>query len=139
MLFRDDHLLHSDDFYAVWRSRDVVGVRIHGPLTDERNPIWRAQVDALCDRDGWPRFVALDVKDAIPAASLPRRVQTALWGKKTLQRITCGSIHLGEDSRVSVTVRAILRVAGMDNVLLRSTDLEFERDVASMLRDESPL
>jgi hypothetical protein len=138
MLFHADHLLHQDDFYAVWRSGDVVGVRIVGPLTDERNPLWRAKLDALCERDGWPRFIALDVKSAIPAATLPKRVQTALWGKRTLQRITCGSIHLGEDGRVSLTVGAILRVAGMDNVLLRTSDAAFERDVTLMLRGEKP-
>ncbi len=138
VLFVDETKLHDGDFFAVWRRRghggDVVGVRIVGPLTDEKNPVWRAWLDARFATDGWPRFIALDVKDAIPAASLPtKRLQTAMWGKSTLGRIERGSIHLGHEASVSLTVRATLRIAGMSNVSLHHSDAAFDDDINTML------
>jgi len=133
-LFVDDARLHDGGFFSVWRRGDVVGVRIVGALDDEKNPIWRAWLDDRFASDGTPRFVALDVKDATPAAALPKRMQTAAWGRRLLGRITHGTIHLGHDANVSLTVKAILRVAGMDNVWLRTDDDAFAADIDAMLR-----
>jgi hypothetical protein len=137
--FTEDKRLHDGGFFGVWRARvaagghDVVGIRIVGPLTDERNPVWRAWLDERFAVDGWPRFIALNVKDALPAASLPRRLQTAMWGKKVLGLIERATIHLGSEASVSLTVRATLRIAGMNNVDLRDTDAAFADDVRHML------
>ena len=132
VLFDDVHRLHSADFFGVWRAGDVVGVRIEGELTDARNPVWRAWLDARFAADGWPRFIALDVKDAIPMASLPMRIKTALWGRATLARIDHGVIALGRDARVGLTVRAILRVAGMNNVTLLDDASAFAKAVDAL-------
>ena len=137
MLFDDDARLHDGGFFAVWRRQgaagDVVDVRIVGPLTDDKNPVWRAWLDARFAADGWPRFIALDVKDALPAASLPKRLQTAMWGKQVLGRVERGGIHLGREASVSLTVRATLRIAGMSNVSLHHDDDAFAGDVRAML------
>lgn len=138
-LFDDAHCVHTADFFAVWRVGDVVGVRIVGELTDARNPIWRAHVDAHFDAVGWPRYVALDVRKAIPMATLPLRIQSALWGKKVLSKITAGVLGVGKDARVGLTVGAIMRVAGMGNVVLCHDDDDFTARVARMERGEDPL
>jgi hypothetical protein len=135
-LFAPDALLFDGGWFGIWRAGAngaVVGIRIEGALDDERNPVWRAKFDELAEREGWPRFVALDVRDAIPAASLARRMQTAAWGRRTLARIEHATLGIGADGRVSVTVRAILRIAGMNNVTLRSDDDAFFADVDAML------
>jgi hypothetical protein len=137
-LFSSGALLHGGGFYDVWRCGDVVGIRIEGELNDERNPIWRAWLDDRFAKDGYPRFIALDVRAAIPAASLPRRLQTANWGRKTLSLIEYGSVHLGDSATVSLSVRATLRIAGMSNVVLRSNDEDFDGDVAAMLLGQAP-
>lgn len=134
LLFIDDARLHDGGFFAVWRRGDVVGVRIVGPLDDERNPVWRAWLDDRFARDGMPRFLALDVKSATPAASLPKRMQTAAWGRRLLGQISLGTIHLGHKANVSLAVKAILRVSGMDNVWLRTDDDAFAADIDAMLR-----
>ena len=92
--------------------------RIFGELTDARNPVWRGWLDAHFANDGWPRFIALDVRDAIPMASLPRRIQTAVWGRDVLSRIEAGAVAVGSGARVGIAVGAILRVTGMTNVTL---------------------
>lgn len=133
-LFVDDALVHDGGFFTVWRRGDVVGVRIVGDLDDEKNPVWRAWLDERFAQEGVPRFMALDVRSATPAASLPKRMQTAAWGRRLLGQIAHGTIHLGHDANVSLTVKAILRVAGMDNVWLRTDDDAFAADVKAMLR-----
>ncbi len=142
-LFVDDVLLHDAGWFTVWRrSRaefDVVGVRIVGHLTDEKNPIWRAWLDDEFSRTRWPRFIALDVKGALPAASLPKRLQTAMWGKKVLGLIEHGSIHLGTEASVSLTVRATLRIAGMTNASMRNADVAFAADVDAMMAGRAPV
>lgn len=135
-LFVEACRLHDGGFFSVWRRGDVVGVRIVGDLDDERNPIWRAWLDARFAADGLPRFIALDVRDATPAASLPKRMQTAAWGRRVLGQIERGTIHLGHDANVSLTVKAILRIASMDNVWLRTDDDAFAADVAAMLHGD---
>jgi hypothetical protein len=137
-LFVEDARLHEGGFFGVWRRGDVVGVRITGPLTDERNPVWRAWLDARFAVDGWPRFIALDVKDAIPAASLPKRLQTALWSKQALSTIEYGCVQLGREASVSLTVRATLRIAGIGNISLHTTDDAFDADVGQMLAGVCP-
>ena len=113
-------------------------MRITGELTDERNPIWRAHVDALCAEAGWPRFMVLDVRDAIPMASLPKRIQSALWGKAVLSRVEHGLIVVGGNARAGLTVRAILRVAGMTNVTIASADRAFTATLADLLAGHAP-
>lgn len=130
-LFTPETLVHDGGFFRVWRKATAVGVDIRGELNDERNPIWRAWLDAHFAAHGTPRFIALDVHEAIPAATLPRRMQTAAWGRQTLSLIEQGSVFLGDAARVSLTVGAILRIAGMTNVHLRTRLVDFDDDATS--------
>ena len=129
---------HDGDWFGVWRVAQTMGIRIVGELDDDRNPVWRAKVDELCARDGLPRFIALDVRAAIPAASLPRRMQTAAWGRRMLASIEYASLAVGKDARVGITIGAIMRIVGMSNASLRNTDDAFTRDIDAMLRGERP-
>jgi hypothetical protein len=133
-LFTPETLRHDGGFFRVWRKGLVVGVDIRGELNDERNPVWRAWLDAHFVEQGMPRFIALDVHEAIPAATLPKRMQTAAWSRTTLSRIEQGSLFLGDAARVSLTVGAILRIAGMTNVHLRTTRAQFDDDAASYVQ-----
>jgi hypothetical protein len=137
-LYMQSTRIHDGDWFAVWRVGHTMGVRIAGELDDERNPVWRAKVDELWARDGAPRFMALDVREAIPAASLPRRMQTAAWGRRVLATIEHGTLAVGKEARVGLTVGAIMRVVGMTNVFLRNDEAAFDRDVEAMLRGERP-
>lgn len=130
-LFTPETLLHDGGFFRVWRKGPAVGVDIRGELNDDRNPVWRAWLDAHFVAHGTPRFVALDVHDAIPAATLPKRMQTAAWSRTTLARIEQGSVFLGDAARVSLTVGAILRIAGMTNVHLRTSQSQFDDDATA--------
>lgn len=127
-LFTPETLVHDGGFFRVWRKGHAVGVDIRGELNDERNPVWRAWLDAYFAQRGLPRFVALDVHEAIPAATLPKRMQTAAWGKHLLSVVEQGSVFLGDAARVSLTVGAILRIAGMTNVHLRTSRVNFDDD-----------
>jgi hypothetical protein len=129
---------HDGDWFGVWRVAHTMGIRITGALDDDRNPVWRAKVDELCARDGFPRFIALDVREAIPAASLPRRMQTAAWGRRMLASIEYATLAVGKDARVGITVGAIMRIVGMSNVSLRNHDEAFARDIDAMMRGERP-
>lgn len=130
-LFTPETMLHDGGFFRVWRKGPAVGVDIRGELNDERNPVWRAWLDAHFVEHGIPRFIALDVHEAIPAATLPKRMQTAAWSRTTLARIEQGSVFLGDAARVSLTVGAILRIAGMTNVHLRTAHQHFDDDATS--------
>lgn len=125
--------IHAADFFTVWRRGDVVGVRIFGELNDARNPVWRSWLDTHFAQAGWPRFVALDVRDAVPMATLPRRIQTAMWGRLVLSRIEQGVLAVGKDARVGLTVGAILRVTRMTNVTVCSRHEDFCETVDSWL------
>ena len=76
-LFVDDALVHDGGFFTVWRRGDVVGVRIVGDLDDEKNPVWRAWLDERFAQEGVPRFMALDVRSATPAASMMATMSSA--------------------------------------------------------------
>lgn len=69
---------------------------------------------------------------------MPKRLQTAVWGKKVLGLIEHGSLHLGTEASVSLTVRATLRIAGMSNVTMRHDDAAFAVDVDAMVAGRAP-
>lgn len=123
--FPDSSLIHDGGFFGVWRVGDVLGLRIVGVLDDERNPVWRAYLDAYIEESGWPRFAMLDVSETIPAASMAKRIQTAQWGRKVSAHIERGILFVGQDARVGFAVRAILRVASTSRLEIVNDEREF--------------
>lgn len=114
--FAPSALVEDQGWWAFWRDGDVLGVRIVGALTDERNPVWRARLDEHVAEHGWPRVAALDVTEAIPAATLPMRARTALWARRMMSNIGHTLVVVSADHQLTFTVKAILRMAGVSNV-----------------------
>jgi hypothetical protein len=137
-LYDDTKRIHDGAWFSVYRASGVLGIKIVGLLDDEKNPVWRAHVDEIMAKDGWPRFMALDVRDAIPGASLPKRMASAAWGKHVLAHIEWGTICVAGDARTGLTVRAILRIAGMTNFHLRAQADAFTRDIDAMIAGTRP-
>ncbi len=108
-------LVEDQGWWAFWREGPVIGVRIIGPLTDEKNPVWRARLDEHMAEVGYPALGELDVRGATPAASTPNRVKTAMWCRKVLTHIPRVLILTRPEHDVTFAIKIILRVAGMSN------------------------
>lgn len=108
-------LVEDQGWWCFWRQGPVMGVRIVGALTDDKNPVWRARLDQHVDDAGYPAFALLDVRDATPAASTPNRVKTAMWARKMLTHIPRLLIVTRPEHDVTFAIKIILRVAGMSN------------------------
>lgn len=136
--FTDADCVEDHGWFAYWRAGPVLGVRIVGDLTDEKNPFWRAHIDAHFRDAGPARFAFLDVTQAVPKASLPMRVKTATWARAKCREVEHLVIAVGEDARTSFAVGAILRMAGMGNVTVTRGEREHAAALQAMREGRTP-
>lgn len=136
--FAPSSLVEDHGWWAFWRDGDLLGIRIVGELNDERNPQWRARLDEHVEAHGWPRIAALDVTEAIPAASLPYRARTALWGRRVLSNVDRALVVASAESQLTFTVRAILRMAGVPNVVFVNDAARAQDEFRALLDSNAP-
>jgi hypothetical protein len=117
--------------YTMWREEQLLHVKLHGNISDDESLIWRTAVDDHTAVKGWPRYVVLDVSEALSVGSMGSRVRTAAWGRLTLKQVREGVIYSGAEHMNHFVTRAILRLVGMPNISvigdLATLEAAFER------------
>lgn len=137
-LFVDEALVHDEEWFVVWQQLDVIGLRLRGPIGDQRSAAWRHWCDDYFQRDAWPRVMALDLRAALSDESLPGRLRSAYWVQNVLGRIAFATVLVGNNFATNLAVRAALRIAARPNVVVRHDIEHFALDVSDMLAGRTP-
>jgi hypothetical protein len=125
--FRDEELVSRADFYRIWRGPNTVLMQVTGPIDDARSEQWQAALQGEYDRGGYPRFAAMEVSGVEPSNSMQSRFRTAQWIRGSVSRIEQGALLTGARPGVHVVSRAVLRLVGLETILLVTDAAEFQR------------
>ncbi|MDP2345999.1 MAG: hypothetical protein Q8O67_33985 [Deltaproteobacteria bacterium] len=136
--FRDEELVVSGDGHRLYRHPLVFGVELFGPLDDVRSDGWRTAVTNELERCGRPRFFSLDASDSQPISALSTRVRSAAFARAEAQRFELACLYTGPGGKTSFTVKAVLRMAGMANVVVVKDAGRFAAAVIELRAGRAP-
>lgn len=136
--FPDSELVVSGDGHRLYRSAHVFGVELFGVLDDAASDGWRAAVTGELDRNGRPRFFTLDASEAQPVSGLSTRVRSAAFARAEAQRFDWAVLYTGNGGKTSFMVKAVLRMAGMPNVVVVPTADVYAAAIAALRAGRRP-
>ena len=122
----------------IWRRDSTMLIQVIGLLDDAVSEGWRGLATADFERQGYPRFIAVDFAHSDPQNSMMTRYRSASFVRETMKRVEYAAVLSGSSAGPTVVIRAVLRTLGLPNLVMLSDADEFTQSVASMLRGVRP-
>lgn len=128
--FLSSELRREASHFRLWRHGPLLALELFGPVDDEGSERWRREVLEECERHGWPRFVAVDLRRLDPQNTMLGRFRTASTGRVFLSRVEWLYALTGASPGPLIVVRTVLRVIGATNVSFLSAEEDFRKVLA---------
>lgn len=120
-----------------FREGSLVLMCVGGLITDEVSAAWQAELRREVQRAP-TRFVALDTSEMEPANSMRARFRTAAFAKEMAAPLAYVAVLTGSKPGPLVVVRAVLRLAGVQNIELFADVDAFRAAVKDMAAGRTP-
>lgn len=124
--FTNEEIVAKGEFWTLWRCPTTVFMQVRGFTNDARTAEWTDALQHEYDKK-YPRFAAMEVSTVDPESSMSMRFKVAKQIRANFQVIEQGALLTGARPGPLVVSRALLRLVGMDNIVLYTETTEFER------------
>ena len=128
--FNNSEIRAKGDFWTIWRCPTALLMQVRGATDDARSEEWMNALQHEYDR-GYPRFAAMEITTVDPQSSMSMRFKAANWIRGSFKIIEQGALLTGARPGPLVVSRAILRLIGLDNIVLHTDEDEFARHIAA--------
>jgi len=124
--------------YTLYRRGTCMGMHAPGKITDSVSVSWKRAMGESFTRNGYPRFVWLDMKGCEPDNTMGERFRTASFIRESLRQIEWCAIHTGKTTGVVIVLRTMLRIIGLSHFVLYDDEAEWRAAVDAMKAGRRP-